>query len=765
MIRCSARLLLTPMLIAGLMLAGCNSSSGDTAGSGDTGGDDGGGSSGADSVQAVATVRLVMGTAYLDGSASYPSVTSYQWQQTAGTPVTLSDPTAARPEFTIPAVATGEILTFQLTVMGADDASDEQLISLEVTPENQPTPRSALVGPAVVGETLAFPDSDGFVIVHDLVKIQHYLYLSAGESGVRYVDVSDPQAPEVIGSIGAIDRVRGLALNDRGDVLYMADHEGIRVVDVSDPGQPTVLTSLLSFIVDHDAYAVFARGDRLYAAGEDLVVYDVSDPAAPVIDARFQLPFNNIVISDLVVANDLAYVLLAQGGLRIFALNESDTPELVGSYSIDDHTNDMWLTGPLLYIATDDQGVITVDVSDPSLPGYVGSMTESNSLYPNRAQSIEVFGDHAYVGGAWSLQAWDIDEPAQANFLGEVVSAGDAVTVDGQFAYVASGEFVAVVDISRPESLSVLSERTDLDSFNTSASGGFIRLGDTMAVLAAGNPATLNELDTGLDTQGANYRFVEDDRLYVVGAELSVFDVSTIASPSLITTYALDDINFQFVYVNVIVDADDDRLFFIDTQNQVTVLDVSDADNPTLIRPDFSGSGYQLLAVEGNIAFVSKNNGQTFSAVNFSNPDNLTEIASLDVTDRDYVSLGGKALRVGDHLVVSGRLSSRGDGLAIFDVSTPASPSLVAYPRESDNLADNLTVLGNLVFLTEGQNLNGYVMMYDLSDPAHPVYTTLTPEGMSRYYLQAAGNTLLVDEDRVINQIKTHVVDIGGLLP
>ena len=44
-------------------------------------------------------------------------ISSYRWNQTSGTPVTLSDPTAVSPAFTAPAAGTdGEVLSFTLTV-------------------------------------------------------------------------------------------------------------------------------------------------------------------------------------------------------------------------------------------------------------------------------------------------------------------------------------------------------------------------------------------------------------------------------------------------------------------------------------------------------------------------------------------------------------------------------------------------------------------------------------------------------------------------
>jgi len=62
----------------------------------------------------------------LDGTVSSDDdgIVSYQWKQTLGTPVTLSDPGASALEFAAPAIAaSSETLTFSLTVKDAGGCS------------------------------------------------------------------------------------------------------------------------------------------------------------------------------------------------------------------------------------------------------------------------------------------------------------------------------------------------------------------------------------------------------------------------------------------------------------------------------------------------------------------------------------------------------------------------------------------------------------------------------------------------------------------
>jgi hypothetical protein len=75
-------------------------------------------------------------TGTLDGSNSSDpddATISYQWTQIGGIPVTLSDPTSAKPTFVTPIVSTGEmILTFEVVVKDDDDLQDNDQVTVTV---------------------------------------------------------------------------------------------------------------------------------------------------------------------------------------------------------------------------------------------------------------------------------------------------------------------------------------------------------------------------------------------------------------------------------------------------------------------------------------------------------------------------------------------------------------------------------------------------------------------------------------------------------
>ena len=78
----------------------------------------------------------------LDGSGSSDpddGIASYLWEQTDGTAVTLSNPTAAKPTFTAPNFVSGNnMLTFRLTVTDNGSQSTGDTVTITVSDVNQP---------------------------------------------------------------------------------------------------------------------------------------------------------------------------------------------------------------------------------------------------------------------------------------------------------------------------------------------------------------------------------------------------------------------------------------------------------------------------------------------------------------------------------------------------------------------------------------------------------------------------------------------------
>ena len=84
----------------------------------------------------------------------------------------------------------------------------------------------------------------------DVVVRQNYAYVTAGNAGLRILDISNPEAPVELGYCDTPEDAETLEL--QGNYAYVADWERtLWIIDISDPAEPTQV-------------GVFDTGDAAY---------------------------------------------------------------------------------------------------------------------------------------------------------------------------------------------------------------------------------------------------------------------------------------------------------------------------------------------------------------------------------------------------------------------------------------------------------------------------------------------------------------------
>lgn len=143
-------------------------------------------------------------TVFLDGSGSTDpdgDITTYQWLQTGGPAVTLSDPAEPQPTFTAPDVAqTGAALTFELTIFDQAGNQAKDSCVVNVTWQNEPPQANAGSDQTVTEEDIVTLDGSSSLDIDG--GIATYLWEQTGGPTITLSDPSLPQATFVAPNVG-----------------------------------------------------------------------------------------------------------------------------------------------------------------------------------------------------------------------------------------------------------------------------------------------------------------------------------------------------------------------------------------------------------------------------------------------------------------------------------------------------------------------------------------------------------------------------------
>lgn len=295
-------------------------------------------------------------------------------------------------------------------------------------------------------------------------------------SGLRVIDISDPDSPEIVGGLN-YSNSGILCLTVAGDLAYLAysGTEGVKIIDISDPKTPEIIGTIKNVY----AMEIVIRNGYAYIADPELglVIYDVSDPAAPVKAASLSL---NGSAQDIAVQGNFAYLsfennnsLTEECGLHICNISDPKNPFLIKKFVIGtSFTSDIspggqvkvWLKGNYAYWTKGASNVI-VDVSDPANPSKKGMVWILPGLSPYghvpSTNDITGSGDYLYMiasgqEGQEKLFVVDISAPLDPDPLGDVTTyKAKAVAVYGDYACIAGWDGFQIIDISDPDAPSV----------------------------------------------------------------------------------------------------------------------------------------------------------------------------------------------------------------------------------------------------------------------------------------------------------------------
>lgn len=220
----------------------------------------------------------------------------------------------------------------------------------------------------------------------DITVDGNYAYLAGDRNaqGLRIVDMTDKEAPVLLGqfNIGG----RGRKITKEGDYAYVGiqAQEGLVIVDVSDPSNPSVQGSVN---IGGNGNGMAIKDDYLYIGAEtatdSLNIVDISDKSNPTVVNS--MDFDGIV-STVEIRSNNAFVGLKNDvdGFHVLDVSEPASPVHLAVIDVGEQVNDIELRGAYAFVATElsrgspPPGVFPVgltnfslkivDISNPSNP-------------------------------------------------------------------------------------------------------------------------------------------------------------------------------------------------------------------------------------------------------------------------------------------------------------------------------------------------------------------------------------------------------------
>lgn len=236
------------------------------------------------------------------------------------------------------------------------------------------------------------------------------------------------------------------ALPDRGRVIT-AGQGGVVVFDVTDPTAPVTGDHIAAGDRSFERYyhVVPAEGDLAWATHRD-VGFDVLDLSDASNLTKLE-SFAEKGYEGLARSGDWLYVASTEGFVDVWSVADPAAPIWRSRVEGLARPWDVAVAGEVAYVADGEAGIVALSLADPAAPVVVS--TAPSAGFPIR---LVADADALYVAsGAGGLEIFDLSDPLAPAALAQVDVGGSAqdLTVHDGLVAVTTQEAVVVLDIGR----------------------------------------------------------------------------------------------------------------------------------------------------------------------------------------------------------------------------------------------------------------------------------------------------------------------------
>ncbi len=244
----------------------------------------------------------------------------------------------------------------------------------------------------------------------DIEIVGDRLYNADREGGLSIVQIGNPAAMTVLGSVAAPYPSRVQDMEENGTTLYVLDELGLRIFSTSAPDAPVLVGSVtlpdsVQLGCSSRTLGVFNGNAYITGCDNHLRVVSVANPAAPFVRADVN-GFN--ADYDAAFFGNFGY-FCGQGGLKIVNISNPSAPVMVGTYTLGGVTSSVKVQGTTLYLGTRDNGLWILSLANPASPQLVGFSATPNM---GACYGLQVSGNTAFVGRGNGLEIIDVSNPS-----------------------------------------------------------------------------------------------------------------------------------------------------------------------------------------------------------------------------------------------------------------------------------------------------------------------------------------------------------------
>ena len=527
------------------------------------------------------------------------------------------------------------------------------------------------------------------------------------------IDVSNPQSPQVLGSIQVPGSFDSAVLN--GTALYVSVYaqdpleRGVYVIDVSDTSNlvqtdrlaynglpdemaftegtlflPASLTRLYMFdcaqplspqslLVDETTEygnLFVAEAGLLYANRADEVVcaIDVSDPQA-ILDLGV---IDMVPLSDFAISGNTSYVGRSDGIYK-YDIADPLNPILLGNFSSPSFASAIAYQDGLVYTTGGGNGFDILNLSSVPESPLLAGLTGSGRFVGLAERAVAINGDTVYVwhikvgGNGNEVLTVDVSDPSNPTVLGSVPLVATDVQFTEQHVHVANpnGDY-SIYDATDPDAWVLVGAIASVGPWDIEIRGNtaYLAGNTTISIVDISDPSSPSVIGS-LESSVQGYSIeVGEDVAYIIGyddSDLLIADTSDPSNPTEIATIALPFPVFDIELVG-------DLLYAVGSQDVCTI-DVSSRASPvvTSVVPLLGLWGFVSIHHDDGVLFAA---GVSLITMDLANPAHPVVSGWYDPSNVRSNRTSWMDVATSNGLAY---INAGGGGLQVVDVSGPCS--------------------------------------------------------------------------------------------